>query len=52
MTKFVNETQPKQETPYVRNGGYRFTTPSKYLFQWSRLLQSTISQAATYCNCS
>lgn len=50
MTKpiFVNEAQPTDGKSCYRHNGYKFTKPSRYLFIWSRLFQSVISQAATF----
>jgi len=47
MKKFINESKPYKEQGSYRNA-YGFDKPSGYLFLWSRLLQSTISQAGTF----
>lgn len=49
--KFVNETKPMEPDRAYKNpsmGFYRCSKPSKYLFQWSRLFQATVSQAGTW----
>lgn len=48
---FKNESKPIKPDPKWRNpnlGYYGYDRPSKYLFQWSRLLQALVSQAGTW----
>jgi hypothetical protein len=45
--KFKNESKAREREDHYR-GAYGFDKPSKYLFQWSNLLQTVVSQAGTY----
>jgi hypothetical protein len=47
MRVFRNESQPI-DAKEIRPGHYGYNYPSKFLFEWSNLLQAVISQAATF----
>jgi hypothetical protein len=54
--KFTNDAKPitldsyrleRDKSPQWQGGSYGYDRPSKYLFQWSRLLQNVLSQVLT-----
>lgn len=47
--EFINEAKEiKTDKDYYTGNYYTFNRPSRYLFVWSRLLQTVISQAGTF----